>query len=112
MPSVAVLAISFMVLVVMNKTMDKPKIEEIQTTKVAELSPIEKKIGKKPTAHPQDGAYIPVRDYLKEYAYDPDSDGCTKLYWNDKGWYAGCRYRAKNAFGAKVLEENWFLMRD
>ncbi len=61
-----------------------------------------------------DGSYYPVEKYLKRVMHDPDSlkfKGCTKVFKQETGWMVGCQYRGKNAFGAMILNANWFTIR-
>ncbi len=87
------------------------KLIEAEAKKVAEKL----FYGEKPIRGSWDGSYSVVERYLKQVMHDPSSldiDGCTPAYKVEKiGWVVGCRYRGKNVFGAKVLNQNWFVIR-
>lgn len=61
-----------------------------------------------------DGSCAPVERHLKKTAHDPESitvSDCTEARENEGGWLVGCNYRGKNSFGAVVLNNSWFLIR-
>ena len=73
----------------------------------------EAKFGKPPIQSAWDGSYYEVERYLKKVMNDPDSlkmDGCTKVYYTEKGWLVGCDYRGRNAFGGMIRQSNWFTI--
>ena len=70
--------------------------------------------GKSPVKSARDGSYRPVKNYLGIVMHDPDSldiVGCTDVFYNKNGWLVGCIYRGNNAFGAKIKNSHWFLIR-
>jgi len=70
--------------------------------------------GKSPVKSAWDGSYRPVKNYLGIVMHDPDSldiVGCTDVFYNKNGWLVGCIYRGNNAFGAKIKNAHWFLIR-
>lgn len=69
--------------------------------------------GEAPTRSAWDGVYSGLKDAVKSAANDPDSVefvGCTDLVKKHAlaCWVTVCRFRAKNAFGAKVLATKAF----
>lgn len=74
------------------------------------------KFGEPPKASGWDGSYLPVKQYLRRVANDPDSieiDECTEVYHTKNGWLVGCNYRGRNAFGGMVRQSHWFtIVRD
>jgi hypothetical protein len=92
-------------------------VEDLSARKARETQELLERYGPRPKI--VDGVPVAVVLYLKTYAHDPMSlqvEGCGDLYhWNGsgrKGWLVPCAYRGKNAFGARVLNENWFIIRD
>lgn len=73
-----------------------------------------KLLGEKPTRSSWDGSYIEIKNYLKNNMHDPSSldfVGCTEPFEGTNiGWLVACQYRGKNAFGALILNENWFII--
>jgi len=70
--------------------------------------------GESPVKSAWDGSYRPVKTYLGIVMHDPDSldvVGCTDVFYNKNGWLVGCIYRGNNAFGAKIKNSHWFLIR-
>ncbi len=70
--------------------------------------------GKSPEKSAWDGSYRPVKNYLEIVMHDPDSldlVGCTDVFHHKSGWLVGCVYRGNNAFGAKIKNAHWFLIR-
>lgn len=75
--------------------------------------PSKPKIGEKPRKSSWDGSYFEVQNYLEGILHDPDSLEllpCGDPVETEIGWLVRCPYRAKNAFGGKVLEESLFLI--
>ncbi len=71
-------------------------------------------IGPKPVQFLWDGSYREISDYIERLAHDPDSiefEGCSDPNVTDTGWNIRCIYRGKNAFGAVVRNEQWFLVK-
>lgn len=97
---------------------DYKKNIEICSKKIEEQNTIyenETKIfGERPSPNNWNGSYYEVASYLKTIMHDPSSlefVGCTTVFrMTGKGWIVGCEYRGKNAFGAKVLNANWFTI--
>jgi len=70
--------------------------------------------GEPPIKSAWDGSYKPIKNYLDVVMHDPDNlefVGCTDVYHNKNGWLIGCVYRGNNAFGGKIKNANWFLIR-
>lgn len=67
-----------------------------------------------PKADPWNGVCYAVKDYLKENANDPGSIKyveCSYISKFTNGNYGQrVKYRGKNAFGALVLNESYFIM--
>ncbi|MGB2518660.1 hypothetical protein OLL83_000758 [Shewanella algae] len=94
-----------------NEKIEEDKIarEKIKKEREARIN----RFGEPPLRSPWDGSYNAVEKYLKFIANDPDSidvDGCTEVYFSEKGWLVGCNYRGKNAFGGMVRQSNWFTI--
>lgn len=88
-------------------TLEKEREKQERVQRIA-------KFGEPPEKSSWDGSYYPVLEYIKNYAHDPDSvkiTGCTNLKYTEKGWLVGCDYRARNGFGAIVMQSNWFTIR-
>lgn len=71
------------------------------------------KIGNKPVPSVWDGSYPEIERYLKQIAHDPDSidfESCGPPVITEAGWNIRCIYRGKNAFGALVRNDNFFLV--
>lgn len=69
--------------------------------------------GPAPKRSAWDGVYAGLKDAVKSAAHDPDSIdfvGCTDLVKKRPRpcWVTSCRYRGKNALGAKVLATEVF----
>jgi hypothetical protein len=67
--------------------------------------------GPEPQRSPWNEVYTAVESYLEEKANDPDSvdvSRCGQALLTDNCWVTRCTYRAKNAFGALVLEARDF----
>lgn len=80
----------------------------------AELSLVAK-LGKRPVQSAWDGSYYEVERYLKRTANDPDSidiEGCTTVVAGTDGWNVRCRFRGTNAFGAKILLSQVFVIKN
>jgi hypothetical protein len=80
----------------------------------AEQRATEARIGPKPVPSVWNGTYGEVRDYLRERAHDPSSvelQECTYAVETPAGWVVSCTYRAKNLFGALVLDRGRFVVR-
>ena len=96
------------------------KIEEKNKEELARIAKKNKeerariaKFGNPPEQSGWDGSYRPVKRYLEEKANDPSSievKGCTPVSYSNEGWLVACDYRGKNAFGAMVLNSNWFVI--
>ena len=67
-----------------------------------------------PSADPWNGVCYAVKDYMKENANDPKSikyAECSYILKFNTGKYGQrVKYRGKNAFGAVVLNENFFVI--
>lgn len=93
------------------------QLAEEQRREAAERAQREERLarfGEPPTPSAWDGSYLPVKQYLKQVANDPDSikiDGCTKVYHSKDGWLVGCNYRGRNGFGGMIRTANWFTIR-
>ena len=90
---------------------EKDRIEKAKIKKEIEVR--EAKFGKPPLQSSWDGSYLPVKQYLKRIANDPDSikiDGCTQVYFTKSGWLVGCDSRGRNAFGGMIRQSNWFTI--
>lgn len=71
------------------------------------------RFGPPPTKNKLDDSYFPVKTYLKNIANDPGSIEiveCTEVLHSKNGWVVGCKYRGRNAFGAKVLQSSMFTI--
>lgn len=72
-------------------------------------------LGPRPEPSSWDGSYRPVEDYLERRLHDPGSlewEGCSSPQLiPGQGWEVHCKYRANNAFGAKVLNAARFIIR-
>lgn len=80
------------------------------------LSEKEKIAGKVPQQSGWNGSYLEVKQYLRQVMHDPSSlewEGCTKVFWekSKQAYLVGCAYRGNNAFGAKIKNANWFIIR-
>jgi hypothetical protein len=68
--------------------------------------------GEKPKNSSWDGAIIGLERFIKANAHDPESveiDGCTEATMTEEEcWVFRCKVRAKNAFGAKILQMKTF----
>jgi len=85
----------------------------LEARKAAKNKALEKRCGPKPKVSPFDGSLIAVKNYMKENAHDPDSvevKKCTEPRMTDACWVSACDVRAKNAFGAKVLNRMRFTI--
>lgn len=70
--------------------------------------------GPMPEMSPWNGSYQAVDFYLKEHLKDPDSyepSRCSTPRAEGAFWVVTCSYRAKNSFGATVLEAGQFYIR-
>lgn len=70
------------------------------------------KIGEQPLGD-WDGVPYPIEKYLNETLKDPDSiknEKCFSNGFTNNGWNFTCSYRAKNGFGAYVLEKRTFIV--
>ena len=59
------------------------------------------------------GRYIAAAAYLRRVAHDPSSIefiGCTDAVLTKKCWKTKCSYRAKNAFGALIVDTSTFYI--
>ena len=67
-----------------------------------------------PKADPWNGVCYAIKDYIKENANDPRSIKyveCSNIAKFSNGNYGQrVKYRGKNAFGALILNENYFIM--
>lgn len=88
-----------------EKELEKQKIEIEKQNKI---------FGSKPIKN-YENIYVEVKDYLKQNMHDPSSlefKSCTDVFRkSDTGWMVACQYRGKNAYGAIVLNANWFIIR-
>lgn len=80
------------------------------------LSEREQLAGPRPEQSGWDGSYPEVKRYLRQAMHDPSSlewEGCTKVFWEStkEGYLVGCTYRGNNAFGAKIKNAHWFIIR-
>ena len=85
-------------------------------SKTRPLSEKEKIAGSAPRLDKWDGSYFEVKKHLRRTMHDPDSlewVGCTKVFWEKdvKAYLVGCTFRGSNAFGAKIKNSKWFLIR-
>lgn len=85
-------------------------------TKSPKVIKLEAKFGPRPEQSGWDGSYSEVKRHLKQFANDPDSikiESCTTVSVDKKmGWLVGCDYRGTNKFGGKVLNSNWFIIKN
>ena len=68
----------------------------------------------KPTSSSWDGVAYCIKDYLKNNLHDPKSLKIQNAYTitpAGEDYIQRVKYRAKNAFGALVLEDNMFFMK-
>lgn len=86
---------------------------------LAEKQEIIAEIGPKPANSPWDGSVACVNDYLNKVLLDPYSvkyeewSAVTFITYQDQNfWAVRIKYRAKNAFGAYILEEKVALIRN
>lgn len=80
---------------------------------VVKRAPVKPSIGDKPKKSGWDGSYFEVQRYLETILHDPDSLEllpCGDPIETEIGWLVRCPYRARNAFGGKVLETSVFLI--
>lgn len=88
-----------------EKEIQKQKIEIEKENKIFGIQPIKN----------YENIYIEVKDYLKQNMHDPSSlefKSCTDVFRkSEKGWMVACQYRGKNAYGATVINTNWFIIR-
>ena len=74
------------------------------------------KIGQKPEQSEWDGSIDIVKKWIKENANDPDSikyESWSKVSpLNNNSWFVAVKFRGKNAFGAYVLNEMRFEIRN
>lgn len=67
-----------------------------------------------PKADPWNGVCYAIKDFIKKNANDPSSikyEECSYISKFSNGNYGQrVKYRGKNAFGALVLNENYFIM--
>lgn len=95
---------------------DKGWVVKDYLSKDRPLTERERLAGPVPEQSAWNGSYSEVKDYLREAMHDPSSlewEGCTKVFWEQskRAYLVGCVYRGNNAFGAKVKNANWFLIR-
>lgn len=94
----------------------KPQLDRINEQRRAAQAKLDAEAnlrGPQPIQSSWDGDVLAVRHYLKEVLKDPDSyqaDGCTKPRAEGAFWVVECKYRAKNSFGALVLEVKRFFI--
>ena len=73
------------------------------------------RFGPAPKRSSWDGSVYEVKQYLKKVANDPESidiQNCTDIYYDKKeGWLVACEYLGNNAFGGRVRNANWFVIR-
>lgn len=90
-----------------------PQQAAAPTRQAGFLEPLKAKCGEAPVPSWYDGSLTPVRQFLRENANDPDSIkfvGCEPPTLTPTCWESKCQFRAKNAFGALVLETKTFFM--
>ncbi|MBK7042985.1 MAG: hypothetical protein IPH50_04370 [Rhodanobacteraceae bacterium] len=99
-----------------EKALEYRQMLEDESEEFARIAKAEResKLGPKPVQSAWDGSYSEIDRYLKRMAHDPDSIefvGCSAPLVTDGGWNIRCEYRGKNAFGALVRNDQWFLVR-
>jgi hypothetical protein len=80
-----------------------------------EIRSHENEHGEKPQYSSWDGSFNEVKKYLMVTLNDPGSvqyDFWSKVVMTDGGWEVRCRYRARNAFGALMLQSHIFTIRN
>jgi len=81
----------------------------------AEAKALEAQCGSRPAISPLDGGSLAAEEYVKRSAHDPSSvdvERCTEPKVNQATcWTMTCDVRATNAFGAKVLNQVRFSLR-
>lgn len=91
------------------------EVKKIQQKNTKENEARIARFGNPPTQSGWDSSYHVVKNYLKSVANDPESiemDGCTSVqYDSNAGWVVGCKFFGKNAFGGKIRNFKWFVIK-
>lgn len=91
----------------------KRQLEAKEQKEKKRIAEAVKKFGKFPERNAWDGSFSAVKKYLKSNAHDPDSiefENCIGPDIHEKGWAVLCKYRGANTFGAKILQEKFFII--
>lgn len=89
------------------------KLAEKYTPDVVAYRVTKELCGPEPTISAWDGSIIGLERAFGEVAHDPDSveiSECTKPRMSDNCWLTTCKVRAKNGFGALVLQRYRFAV--
>lgn len=90
------------------------KLDELEKQFSKEIALEDKQFGPRPVKNIGDESYLEVKLYLKQAMNDPSSlemIGCSDVNRSGNGWEVTCKYRGKNAFGAKVINTTLFIIK-